>query len=292
MPLSPATARKLAVLQGLLGTWPRVVVLLSGGVDSSVLVKAAADVLGSGVLALTFTGPHYPAEEVAAASDLAQRLGVPHRMEPFDPFLLPDFRQNTPQRCYACKEALYRRSWEIARQEGAAAVLDGATADDAASERPGLQAAAALGVRSPLRETGWHKSDIRELGCFWGLPGWDRPAQSCLATRFPPHTLLAPQDLQNVEAVERFLRRQGFGPVRLRVHGDLVRLELPAAQWPRLLQSQIVTELQGLIQSRGWRYLTLDLLGYQSGSMNARKQGQQGGSPAPCLLPPEPPRRP
>lgn len=284
MALSPATARKLAALQALLRTWPRVVVLLSGGVDSSVLVKAAADVLGPGVLALTFTGPHYPNEEVAAAVALAQRLGIPHRLEPFDPFGLPDFRHNTPQRCYACKEALYRRSWEIARQRGAAAVLDGATADDAAAERPGLRAAAALGVRSPLRETGWHKSDIRELGRFWGLPGWDRPAQSCLATRFPPHTLLSPQDLQHVDVVEGFLRRQGFGPVRLRVHGDLVRLELPPTQWPRLLKPQTLTQLQDLSRSRGWRYLSLDLQGYQSGSMNARKQ-KQGESPAPVPSP-------
>ncbi len=270
MSLSPATARKLADLQALLGTWQRVVVLLSGGVDSSVLMRAAVDVLGSGVLALTFTGPHYPAEEVAAASALAQHLGVPQRLEPFDPFILPDFRQNTSQRCYACKEALYRRSWEIAASEGAEAILDGAIADDAAVERPGLLAAAALGSRSPLRETGWHKSEIRELGRFWGLPGWDRPAQSCLATRFPPDTLLSPQDLQQVDQVESFLRQQGFGPVRLRVHGDLVRLELPPVQWARLLQPQTLAALQHLTQSRGWRYLTLDLLGYQSGSMNAR----------------------
>ncbi|MGQ9920275.1 MAG: ATP-dependent sacrificial sulfur transferase LarE [Desulfobacca sp.] len=274
--MSPATAGKLAALQALLRPWPRIVVLLSGGVDSALLLQAAVDILGSEVLAVTFTGPHTPAEEVATARALTQRLGVLHRLEPFDPFLLPDFRQNTPQRCYACKEFLYRRSWEIAQQLGAAAVLDGANADDDAGDRPGLRAAAVLGVSSPLRATGWHKSEIRELARSWDLPGWDRPAQSCLATRFPPYTLLTPQDLQHVEVVESFLRRQGFGPVRLRCHGDLVRLELPAAQWPQLLQPQILTELQHLTQSCGWRFLTLDLQGYQSGSMNAPDPEQQG----------------
>ncbi len=269
MNLSPATAGKLAALQALLATWKRVVILLSGGVDSSLLARAAADILGPGVLALTFTGPHCPAEEAAAASALARALGLRHRLETFDPFLLPDFRRNTARRCYACKQALYRRSWEIARQEGAEAVLDGATAADAAAERPGLAAAAALAIRSPLRETGFLKDDIRELARFWDLPAWNRPAQSCLATRFPVNTLLTPQDLRHVDQIEGLLRRQGFGPVRLRVHGDLVRLEIPPQQWPRLLASPALAELQKLVTDQGWRYLTLDLRGYQSGSMNA-----------------------
>lgn len=262
-----------------MATWERVVILLSGGVDSSLLLRAAAAILGHGVLALTFTGPHYPAEEAEAARTLARHLGVRQRLAAFDPFLLPDFRHNTPRRCYACKQALYRRSWEIAGQEGAAAVLDGTTADDAPADRPGLAAAAELRIRSPLRETGWHKNEIRELSRFWHLPGWDRPAQSCLATRFPVNTLLSSQDLQKVDQVERLLRQQGFGPVRLRVHGEVVRLEIPSEQWPKLLQTEILTLLQQTAALLGWRYVTLDLHGYQSGSMNAPPAGDPDRRP-------------
>ncbi len=263
-------ARKLATLQALLQNWPRVVVLLSGGVDSSCLLRAAVEVLGSEVLAVTFTGPHIPAEEIAVATKLAQSLHVRQRLEDFDPFHLPDFRHNTPARCYVCKQALYRRAWEIAAAAGAAAVLDGANAEDAAGDRPGLRAAAESGIRSPLRETNWQKEEIRALSHFWDLPTWDAPSQSCLATRFPTGTPISPTDLQKVEEVEAWLRHQGFGPVRLRVHGILVRLELPPEQWPQVLQPERRAALQQRIAAQGWRYLTLDLRGYQSGSMNAQ----------------------
>jgi uncharacterized protein len=259
----------LTALQALLQTWPRVVVLLSGGVDSSCLLRAAVEVLGSEVVALTFTGPHIPAGEVATATRLAQALQVDHRVEPFDPFHLPDFRHNTPARCYACKHALYRRAWEIANLKGAAMVLDGANATDAVGDRPGFQAAAELGIRSPLRETGWQKEEIRALSHFWNLPTWEAPSQSCLATRFPTGTPISPTDLQKVEEVEAWLRQQGLGPLRLRVHGTLVRLELPPEQWPQVLQPERRAALQQRIAAQGWRYLTLDLRGYQSGSMNA-----------------------
>lgn len=200
---------------------------------------------------------------------MARHLGVRHLVEAYDPFSLPDFRQNTPDRCYACKQAIYRRSWEIAAMVGAEALLDGANADDAAADRPGLRAAADMGVRSPLRETGWRKDQIRELSRAWGLPEWDRPAQSCLATRFPTYTTLDKKALQNVDQVETWLQKQGFKPVRLRVHGDLVRLELPPEQWSQVIEPEIRAALSELVAEMGWRYLALDLKGYQSGSMNA-----------------------
>jgi uncharacterized protein len=133
-----------------------------------------------------------------------------------------------------------------------------------------------MGVLSPLRESGWHKDQIRELSRIWRLPGWDRPAQSCLATRFPTHTILDSKALQKVDQVETWLQQQGFKPVRLRVHGDLVRLELPPEQWLQVIEPEIRGALSSLVADLGWRYLTLDLMGYQSGSMNVR----QGGSSA------------
>jgi pyridinium-3,5-biscarboxylic acid mononucleotide sulfurtransferase len=254
-----------------------VVVLFSGGIDSTFLLKAAAEVMGPGVAALTFQGPHCPAEEMATAGEIARYLGVRHLIETYDPFRLPDFRNNSPKRCYCCKQAIYRRGWEITSHLGAEALLDGANADDAAADRPGLVAAAEMGVSSPLKETGWHKPQIREMSRIWRLPGWDRPAQSCLATRFPTDTPLDSMMFEKVDQVETWLRQQGFGPVRLRVHGDLVRLELPPEQWSRTLEPEVQSALRTLITERGWRYLTLDLTGYRSGSMDQRQESKKGG---------------
>jgi pyridinium-3,5-biscarboxylic acid mononucleotide sulfurtransferase len=261
-------------LKHFLGTWRRVVVLFSGGVDSTLLLKVAIEVMGQGAVALTFRGPHCPAEEISAAQKTARHLGVRHLVEDFNPLVLPDFRNNTPKRCYVCKQAIYRRGWEIAVISGAECLLDGANADDLADDRPGLLAATEMSVRSPLRETGWRKAQIRELSRFWELPGWDRPAQSCLATRFPAHTPLDVESLQKIDQVETWLRQQGFGSVRLRVHGDLLRLELPPEQWAQLMEPEVRKALHRLVTDRGWRYLTLDLLGYQSGSMNMRRHGR------------------
>ena len=193
-----------------------------------------------------------------------------HLVKEYDPFILPDFKHNTPKRCYACKRAIYQKSLEIAAEFEAGALLDGANADDAIADRPGILAAAEMGVQSPLREAGFHKDEIREMSRIWGLPGWDRPAQSCLATRFPVNTPLDAETFRKIDHMESWLRERGFGPVRLRVHGDLLRLELPPGQWLQVLAPEIKEALHSLAADLGWRYLTLDLLGYQSGSMNLR----------------------
>lgn len=246
-------------------------VLFSGGVDSAFLLKAAAEFLGHGVAALTWRGPHCPAGEMAAAREIAGHLGVRHLVKEYDPFAVPDFAHNTPKRCYACKRAIYQKSLEIAAEFEAEALLDGANADDAIADRPGILAAAEMGVQSPLRETGCHKDEIREMSRIWRLPGWDRPAQSCLATRFPVNTPLDAETFRKIDRIESWLRERGFGPVRIRVHGDLLRLELPPGQWLRVLAPEIKEALHSLAIDLGWRYLTMDLLGYQSGSMNFRK---------------------
>jgi pyridinium-3,5-biscarboxylic acid mononucleotide sulfurtransferase len=267
--LNPELAANLERLEHLLKTWRQVLVLSSGGVDSALLLAAAKKFLGAGAVALTFQGPHCPGEEMAAAQEITGLLGVRQLVEAFDPFIIPDFRNNTPQRCYACKRAIYQRSYEIAADLGAEAVMDGANADDAAADRPGLAAAVEMGIRSPLRETGFTKNQIRELSRIWQLPGWNRPAQSCLATRLPTNTPLEVATLQKVDRVETWLRQRGLGPVRLRVHGDLLRLELPPEQWGQVLAPEIKAALHSLVADLGWRYLTLDLVGFQSGSMNA-----------------------
>lgn len=261
-------AVKLARLQELLRAWQRGVVLLSGGVDSGLLLRVAHEVWGEGLAALTFHGPHTLPGERTAARDLARTLGITHLEQEFDPFQLPDFRQNTPRRCYACKTALYRLGWQIAAAQGGEVLLDGANHDDRDDYRPGHQAARELGVRSPLQEVGLHKAEIRALSRQLGLPGWNRPAESCLATRFLPHTHLTPDALARVAAVEGFLQQQGFAPVRLRVHGPLVRLEISPTQWPQLLAEAVRVPLEALLRRLGYLYVTLDMKGYQTGSMN------------------------
>ncbi|WP_449244892.1 ATP-dependent sacrificial sulfur transferase LarE [Desulfobacca acetoxidans] len=258
-------------MRALLRTWRRVLVLFSGGIDSTLLLKIVADLLGENSAALTFEGPHRPTGETLEARKITRLLGVRHLTEDFDPFGLPDFRENTPERCYACKCEMYRRGWEIASKFEAEVLLDGTNLDDLNDTRPGLKAAQEMGVRSPFLKIGWRKADIRELSRVWQLPGWDRPPQSCLATRFPAYTHLRSQDLQKVDQVETFLGDKGFGPIRCRVHGDLVRLELPLQQRFRLLEPETLTALNLMIREQGWRYATLDLRGYQTGSMNLKE---------------------
>jgi uncharacterized protein len=266
--INPIDIVKLTRLQKMLIALQKVIILFSGGVDSSLLLKVAADTLGEGVTALTFWGPHCPAGELAEARELAQTLGLRHLEQEFDPLQLPDFRHNTLERCYACKKEIFTRGNKILAAWGGKALLDGANWDDLQDFRPGQRAARELGIRSPLQEIGLTKEEIRTLSQSMGLPQWNKPSQSCLATRFPTNTLITRELLGKVATAEEFLQQHGFAPVRLRVHDLLVRLELPPEQWPRLMEEGVRLALADHIQQLGWRYLTLDLKGYQTGSMN------------------------
>ncbi|RLA89552.1 MAG: ATP-dependent sacrificial sulfur transferase LarE [Deltaproteobacteria bacterium] len=259
---------RLAQLQNLLSTWRRGLLLFSGGIDSGLLFHVASNTLGAGLAALTLYGPHNLPRERRAARQWAQTLGVTLFEHEFNPLELPDFRDNTSRRCYACKGAMYRLGQQVLSEWGGEVLFDGANRDDLDDYRPGQQAARELGVRSPLQEVGFTKAEIRALSRELSLSGWDKPAQSCLATRFPPNTRLTRTDLEKVATVEEFLQNQGLALVRLRVHGPLVRLEISPDEWPRLLAVELRTSLTELIQRLGWLYLTLDLKGYQTGSMN------------------------
>jgi uncharacterized protein len=232
--------------------------LFSGGLDSSLLLAAAAPVLGSGLTALTFTGPHTVPGELAVAWELSRRFKVRHIIRGFDPLALPDFRENSRERCYACKRAIIIRAREIADRQGIAALWDGTNLDDLDDFRPGLKALQELEVRSPLLEAGLGKADIRRLSFRLGLAG-DRPSQSCLATRFPYGATLSRKDLAAVGRGEAWLRRRGFSQVRLRVLSQgAVRLELRPAEWPAFLTSGVQGPFAALLQSLGFGGLSLD----------------------------------
>jgi uncharacterized protein len=226
--------------------------LFSGGLDSSLLLAAAAPVLGPGLTALTFTGPHTVPGELAGAFALARRLRVRHLVREMDPLALPDFQHNTRQRCYACKKAIIEQAREMAAALGIEEIWDGTNLDDLADFRPGLQAARELGVKSPLLEAGLGKAAIRDLSRQLGL-AWDRPPQSCLATRFPYDTLLTREALARVGQAESWLRGRGFSYVRLRIRGDRARLELIPEEWPAFLAPEVRRAFTALAARRGWR---------------------------------------
>ncbi|MFW6127376.1 MAG: ATP-dependent sacrificial sulfur transferase LarE [Thermodesulfobacteriota bacterium] len=240
--------------------WPRVVLLFSGGLDSSLLLALGKEVLGEGLTALTFSGPHTAPGEVGAAWQLSRKFQVRHLVATFDPLHIPDFRENTPKRCYVCKQAMLAQAQEIAADLGAGAVWDGTNLDDLEDFRPGLQAAREAGVESPLLNAGLGKQDIRELSRKLGLPA-DKPAQSCLATRFPYHTTLSREALARVGRAEAWLRARGLAQVRLRVRGRQARLELAAAEWPVFWTQGLRRPFLAYLNSLGFEGLELAVPG-------------------------------
>jgi len=246
-----------------------VVVAFSGGVDSSVVLALAVSELGAHrVLAVTATSETYPHEERALAHQIASVLGVRHRLVAGNELQIEGFSQNPPDRCFYCKHELFEKLGEIARSEGFAAVCDGANRDDQGDFRPGIRAADELGVRHPLLEAGLGKDAVRALARSLGLPNWERPAMACLSSRFPYGEPITGEKLVRVGEAERYLRRLGLEGLRVRHHGPLARIEVPAHEIARLAEpptrEAVVAELKRL----GFTYVTLDLEGFRSGSMN------------------------
>ncbi len=238
----------------------RVLLLFSGGLDSSLLLALGRVALGEGLVAFTVIGPQTVPGEVAAAWQLAKKFKVPHYLAEFDPLVLPDFRENTPQRCYVCKKAILARAQKVAVHFAAQAIWDGTNVDDLGDFRPGLQAAREAGVQSPLLTAGLGKKEIRELSQRLGLPA-DKPSQSCLATRFPYNTTLTREDLARVGQAEAWLKARGFSHVRLRVRGRKVRLELRPAEWPLFFAHDLRRPFLGWLNSLGFEGLELALPG-------------------------------
>jgi uncharacterized protein len=220
-------------------------------------LAAAAHTLGPGLTAITFTGPHTVPGELAAAWALARRFHVDHVVREIDPLSLPEFRHNRLERCYACKQAIITRAWEIAAARGLPVLWDGTNLDDLADFRPGHRALRELRVESPLLAAQLGKAAIRTLSRGLGLDA-ARPAQSCLATRFPYDTELTREDLARVGRGEAWLRRRGFSRVRLRVQEDRVRLELAPEEWPAFLAPMVRRSFTAFIKGLGFGELCLD----------------------------------
>ncbi len=264
--MKPTTQQKLDELRDVFGQFDSVVVAYSAGVDSTLVLRVAHDVLGDRVLAATGLSDTYPEEEMAEARALAQEIGVEHVMMRTEELTDPRYAMNSHQRCFFCKNELYGKLRELADERGITHIVDGTNADDVGDHRPGLRAAREIGVRSPLQEVGMTKDEIREISNDLGLRTWDKPAFACLSSRFPYGTPITVEKLKQVATAERAIRELGFRGFRVRHHDTMARLEVDPDDFPRVveLHSEIVTKLR----AAGYRFVTLDLQGYRSGSLN------------------------
>ncbi len=256
-------------------------VAFSGGVDSTLLLRLAHEELGDRAVALIASSPTYPASEVEQAKKLAESMGVRY-VEIFSNELkLASFVQNSPRRCYYCKTELFGLCREKAKNLGLKFVADGSNLDDMGDYRPGMEAAREIGVRSPLREAGLTKEEIRHLSRFLGLPTWDKPSLACLASRFPYGTEITSPRLMQIQRSEDILRGLGLRQVRVRYHDRIARVEIEARDFRRFLGNETRQKVTQALKKLGFTYVTIDLEGYRTGSMNEelnRKDKEISGS--------------
>ena len=258
---------KERALSDTLASLGSVIVAYSGGADSAYLAFVANRTLGERAVAVTADSPSYPERHRQLAIQIARDFGLRHEIIQTNELERPEYRANPANRCYYCKHELYTHLSRIA-SEREAVVVDGNNADDRGDYRPGRQAAREFGVRSPLDEVDLTKDEIRELSHRAGLPSWDEPASACLSSRIPYHTEVTDEKLRTIECAEQALRALGFRLFRVRHHDDLARIEIARVEMPRALEPDVAAAIVRALKEVGYKYVSLDLQGYRTGSLN------------------------
>ena len=267
--IAPALAAKRDRLLEILRGYGRVAVAFSGGIDSTVVAKAAQLVLADRAVAVTAVSASLASGELEEAKELAQLIGIRHRIIYTDEFDDPNYVKNAPNRCYFCKTELYTQLEELLPELSVDVIVNGANTDDTGDWRPGMRAADEHRVRSPLIEAGLSKTEVRQLAQHWVLPTWDKPAMPCLSSRIAYGLEATPERVAQIDAAERFLRDRGFRELRVRYpQPDVARIEVPLAELPKLVGSELRAELVREFTALGFKSITLDLEGFRSGSMN------------------------
>ncbi|MBP5305316.1 MAG: ATP-dependent sacrificial sulfur transferase LarE [Lachnospiraceae bacterium] len=267
--LSKDLQEKLDKLKEYVASLGSLAVGFSGGVDSSFLTAVAHEVLGDKLIAVTGADASVPEREVNEAKAFCKERGIRHIICRVDPLKEEGYRHNSPDRCYFCKHGIFTEVKKIAEENGIEYMAEGSNMDDIGDYRPGLRAAAELSVKSPLREAGLTKADIRAISKAMGLPTWSKPAYACLASRFVYGEEITEEKLQMIDKAEQFLIEHGFLEERVRMHGNIARIEVPPADIPRLAEEKIRDEVYKRFKEIGFLFVTLDLKGYKLGSMNA-----------------------
>jgi len=268
--LSAELAAKRDRLLELLKSYGSCAVAFSGGLDSTVMAKAAHLALGERAVAVTGISASLAGGELDECVALARQIGIRHEVLQTEELSIPGYQANAGNRCYFCKSELFLKVEQLAQRLGVAVVCDGTNHDDRGDHRPGMQAGRERQVRSPLAECGLTKAEIRELAHAWELPVWDKPATPCLSSRIAYGETVTPERLAMIGGAERFLREHGFQPLRVRYHkGDVARLEISPDALPRLLAADFRDEVVAKLKSLGFKFVSVDLEGFRSGSMNA-----------------------